>query len=89
MVLAPSGCTPSPGLCWDESPEAGRLVWGNAEEDANDVVLDTTLMSIHPGQDLGCDVVLSVIPYYNKPTQDGMYEHFAAVAKVSALHPQP
>src|SRR5262245_25988653 len=30
---------------------------------------------------LGADVVLSVGPYYNKPTQQGYYEHFKAIAE--------
>ncbi|RZJ35354.1 MAG: 4-hydroxy-tetrahydrodipicolinate synthase [Flavobacterium sp.] len=29
--------------------------------------------------------ILSVSPYYNKPTQEGIYQHFAAIAKASPL----
>lgn len=32
-----------------------------------------------------CDAVLSVTPYYNKPSQQGMYEHFKAIAENSPL----
>lgn len=31
--------------------------------------------------ELGVDAVLIVVPYYNRPTQEGLYQHFKAVAE--------
>ena len=32
-------------------------------------------------KEAGVDAVLSVVPYYNRPTQEGMYQHFRAIAE--------
>jgi 4-hydroxy-tetrahydrodipicolinate synthase len=36
-------------------------------------------------EEIGADAVLSVVPYYNKPTQEGMFQHFSAVASATSL----
>lgn len=37
------------------------------------------------GDWVGIDGVLSVCPYYNKPSQEGLYQHFKAIAEASPL----
>ena len=34
---------------------------------------------------IGVDGVLLVVPYYNKPTQEGLFEHFKAIAESTSL----
>jgi 4-hydroxy-tetrahydrodipicolinate synthase len=36
-------------------------------------------------KEVGADAVLSVTPYYNKPTQEGVYRHFAAIAEAADI----
>ncbi len=36
-------------------------------------------------QSMGVDGILSVTPYYNKPTQEGLYQHYRAIASSVAL----
>jgi len=33
----------------------------------------------------GVDAILSVVPYYNKPSQEGLYQHFMAIANASPV----
>ncbi len=61
---------------------AGRipLVYGIGGNNTREVVhkVRTTDLS-------GYDAILSVTPYYNKPSQEGIYQHYAAIARASSL----
>ena len=47
--------------------------------------LPDTLANIRLLEPLGPDALLVVVPYYNKPTQQGQYEYFKAVAAATSL----
>jgi 4-hydroxy-tetrahydrodipicolinate synthase len=40
---------------------------------------------VHRYERLGVDAILSVSPYYNKPTQEGLYQHYRAIAEATGL----
>ncbi len=61
---------------------AGRvpMVVGVGGNNTAQVVNETKAMTSDQA-----DAILTVCPYYNKPTQEGMFQHFDAIAKVSNL----
>ncbi len=45
----------------------------------------TSIEMTRKAEQLACDAVMLVGPYYNKPTQEGFYEHFRTVAEATTL----
>lgn len=61
---------------------AGRIpviagAGGNSTQEAIDLS--------QASQDVGAEALLQVVPYYNKPTQEGLFRHFEAISKSSEL----
>ncbi|MBZ9785995.1 4-hydroxy-tetrahydrodipicolinate synthase [Psychroflexus sp. CAK57W] len=56
------------------------LIYGIGSNNTSQLVNDLAKENLD-----GFDAILSVSPFYNKPTQEGIYQHFAAVSKASPL----
>jgi 4-hydroxy-tetrahydrodipicolinate synthase len=76
----------SPTLTWDEEYQlfqvvkqaiAGRakILAGTGSNSTHEAIEAT-----RKAANLGLDGTLQVVPYYNKPPQEGLYEHFKAIA---------
>ena len=64
-----------------------QAVQGQAKVLAGTGTYDTaeTVELSRAASEIGIDGLLVVTPYYNKPSQEGLYQHYAAVAGASAL----
>ena len=77
----------APTLTFDEEIEilssAKRAVGKNGKVimGAGSNSTETAVATAKRAQKEGADAILSVVPYYNKPSQTGMTEHFSAIAK--------
>jgi len=46
---------------------------------------ETTIKSTREAEKIGVDAIMVVVPYYNKPSQEGMYQHYKAVSQATDL----
>ena len=52
---------------------------------ANSNATDETIALAKAAENAGADAVISIVPYYNKPTQEGIVAHFRALASSTRL----
>ena len=45
----------------------------------------SAIHNVRAAEERGADAALVVLPYYNRPNQEGLYAHFAAIAEASSL----
>jgi 4-hydroxy-tetrahydrodipicolinate synthase len=63
--------------------QAGRRVPVLAGAGSNDTRV--AIENVKAARDAGADAVLMVPPYYNRPSQEGIFRHFEAVAEATEL----
>lgn len=77
----------SPTLNWSEEYELFKVIQAAIGDRAKIMAgtgSNSTKEAIEATQkasDLGLDGTLQVVPYYNKPPQEGLYQHFRAIAQ--------
>ena len=81
----------SPTLSWEEEMrlftevksvvgERGTIVAYTGSNSTTEAVEAT-----QGAEKIGVDACLSVVPYYNKPSQEGLYQHFKSIAENTSL----
>ncbi len=90
-VLVAGTTGESPTLTFDEEIEImcsakravnhrGKVIMGTGSNST-----ETAIMMSKRAEREGADAILSVVPYYNKPSQSGLIEHFSAIAEATEL----
>ena len=83
----------SPTLTWDEQHQLFVEIRNSLRSKAKILIgtgSNSTSEAVEATQkafDAGADGALVVVPYYNKPPQDGLYEHFKDVANAAPKLP--
>ncbi|MEO0378119.1 MAG: 4-hydroxy-tetrahydrodipicolinate synthase, partial [Cyanobacteria bacterium P01_A01_bin.17] len=83
----------SPTLTWDEEYKLfqvvkdaiatkGQVIAGTGSNSTREAIEAT-----QKAAKLGLDGVLQVVPYYNKPPQEGLYQHFQSIAEATPAMP--
>ncbi|MFC5648966.1 4-hydroxy-tetrahydrodipicolinate synthase [Paenibacillus solisilvae] len=57
-----------------------KVIAGTGSNDTAHSILLT-----HIAEECGVDAILLVVPYYNRPTQEGIFQHFKAIAESTKL----
>ena len=81
----------SPSLSWDEEyklfteikkavGDKGSVIAGTGSNNTAEAIEGTK-----EAEKIGVDAALLVVPYYNKPSQEGLYQHFKAIAENTKL----
>lgn len=79
----------SPTLKWEEEMELFQVVQKAVAGKAKIIAgtgsnsTEEAIAATQKAAKLGVDGSLQVVPYYNKPPQEGLYQHFQAIAKSS------
>ena len=81
----------SPTVTWEEELQLFRTV-KSAVGERGTVIAGTgsnstaeALEATKEAERIGVDACLLVVPYYNKPTQEGLYQHFKTIAQGTNL----
>ena len=88
-ILATTGETPT--LTRDEKQKIKELVVGTVGSKVPILMgcggnnTAEVVNELNTGDFSGIDGILSVCPYYNKPSQEGLYQHFKAIAAATKL----